>query len=364
VGGAFPLSAASAAEAGPADTGDMASRVGSAFFWQGPGCGAPYVVALLLLCLPRTNGITSIQFRVLLGAGAVPALLVLLPLVSKLYGANAKLANPTAASQERPLEEASRSRLGEILRNPKYRSSLIGCAGCWFLYDVACYGTMIFAPSILVRVFGAQETIVQLCMHAIVMTSLGVAGSLLGLLALPIVGTRVLNTWGFVLMSALFLVFAFMSVFCPEQHFALFGMLCLVMASLYSGPSLGTFILPLEVFPADVRSTSHGICATAGKVGAVVGTLLFPVVDRQFGVPAVMFAQGVVCCMGAVLSAICLGGVSLSGVFPAGHGKVRHGFVKQGTKVPEESDWLVESRDHQDHLMRQREAIVLHEGHA
>ena len=43
------------------------------------------------------------------------------------------------------------------------------------------------------------------------------------------------------------------------------------------GPNMTTFIYPAELFPTDVRTTTHGISAGAGKMGAFAGAFLFPI---------------------------------------------------------------------------------------
>lgn len=42
-----------------------------------------------------------------------------------------------------------------------------------------------------------------------------------------------------------------------------------------SGPNATTFIVPGECFPTRYRSTSHGISAAAGKVGAILAQTIF-----------------------------------------------------------------------------------------
>jgi PHS family inorganic phosphate transporter-like MFS transporter len=42
-----------------------------------------------------------------------------------------------------------------------------------------------------------------------------------------------------------------------------------------SGPNATTFIVPGECFPTRYRSTSHGISAASGKIGAIVAQTIF-----------------------------------------------------------------------------------------
>jgi MFS family permease len=89
VGGIYPLSATSCAESSK-DDGHQSKRVGWAFFWQVPGAMTPYLVALALFAIHGDasstaqggeggvvvsffGGITSMQFRFIMGLGALPA---------------------------------------------------------------------------------------------------------------------------------------------------------------------------------------------------------------------------------------------------------------------------------------------------
>jgi PHS family inorganic phosphate transporter-like MFS transporter len=56
--------------------------------------------------------------------------------------------------------------------------------------------------------------------------------------------------------------------------------------------------MPAEIFPVRVRTTSHGISATVGKIGAAVGTFSFPLLQGRFGLSGPMWVAGVCCIAG------------------------------------------------------------------
>jgi len=256
----------------------------------------------VLLALPQTvPGLTSLQFRMLLGAGALPALVVL----------NASLSEPGGVSVQRPWN------LLESIRNPAHWLALIGTAGTWFLFDVAFYGTMVFIPTILQSVFGAEQSLRDLAMRATMMSVLGIFGMALGLIILPKVGPRAMNTWGLALASVTFGAFASVYRRSPEQSVVLFSFLCVSIFVLNMGPGIATYLLPVEVFPREVRSTFHGLSAAAAKVGAVVGALLFPIISDRFGVPAVMLTQAAFCATGALLSHVAVPSAAAARSVPA-----------------------------------------------
>lgn len=77
VGGIYPLSAIKAAEDGGkgGDTVDVASAA-YAFFWQVPGAMTPWFLTAMIFSYSSTTA--DIQWRLLLGLGAVPSAFVVL----------------------------------------------------------------------------------------------------------------------------------------------------------------------------------------------------------------------------------------------------------------------------------------------
>ena len=55
-----------------------------------------------------------------------------------------------------------------------------------------------------------------------------------------------------------------------------------LLLALNGGANVTTYVIPVEVFPAESRASLHGVSAGAGKVGAVAGAFLFPLVRRRF----------------------------------------------------------------------------------
>jgi len=297
VGGNYPLSAARAAETSAAK--DVKSNAAKAFFWQQPGMCTPYLLGLALLRLPHTPGITSLQFRVLLGAGALPAFVVLYAVLRE------STSDDDRSSQLENRNDQS-SKLREALRKPHHWRTLIGTAGTWFLFDVAYYGTVIFAPTILAHVFGAQQSLEQMAWRALFIGLVSTLGTAAGICALPIIGAKALNTAGLLLGGVIFTGFCRLMALAPQQHWTLFILLCVLIFVLAWGPNVATFVLPVVAYPREVRATFHGLSAAAAKIGAMSGAMLFPVMNTYFGVPAIMAVQAAVCTVAGLLSHFCL----------------------------------------------------------
>jgi hypothetical protein len=68
------------------------------------------------------------------------------------------------------------------------------------------------------------------------------------------------------------------------------------------GPNTTTFVYPAEIFPARVRTSSHGIAAAAGKLGAFVGTYALTGLLSGIGLGETSLIVGSVAVLGAMVT--------------------------------------------------------------
>ena len=289
VGGIYPLSAATASE-GAVNHESVVRDVGMAFFWQTPGAMAPYLVGLILLVsFHDTKEVTEMEFRLIMGLGAVFAGIVLV----SAFGFE---------DSEEFTSHKSRSPFHEALEHRHYWRILVGTAGTWFLYDVAFYGTNIFTPDIIESIFGKDDN-VQLCWHSLVAQAIGIPGCLLAIYLLRPKGVYWLMLWGFVLIGVFFAAFAIVYQISPDGYPALkYALYCLLTFSLNFGPNVATFILPAVSFPANVRGIFHGLSAACAKLGAVVGTYAFDPMEDAWGMPGLLWMQTGLCAVGVIVT--------------------------------------------------------------
>lgn len=303
VGGAYPLSATSAAEQSH-DRGSRSSAISWAFLWQLPGQIIPYVLALGLVSAFGTTGhaawVEQASFRILFALGTLPGFLIL-------------LAGRRATDSDEFLRDAQQSHVGifQILRQepPQLRKTLLGTAGTWFLYDISFYGVAIFTPTILANICLAgakavdgscQQTLQQVFLQNILVQLMGLPAILISIFLIERTGSKRLNVIGFLCLFVSFSAMgvAYMMSLSPR---ILFGLLCCVTFFINFGPNLATYVLPAICFPPHLRSTCHGISSFGGKLGAAVGTVMFPFVDRC-SLGAVLFIQSACSLAGAILS--------------------------------------------------------------
>jgi PHS family inorganic phosphate transporter-like MFS transporter len=293
VGGIYPLSAATAFE-GAGKNEHEATRVGWAFFWQTPGSMTPYLVAWILVQLPKSEYITSIQFRLVVGIGA---LLASIPLVALLRSPP----TPVAASRQ------YLTPMSVLADHPEHFKTLIGTGLTWFLYDISYYGSVIFTPVILTNILGKGNSLNALCWQSLVVGAMGVPASASAIMLLKRKGGRWLSIWGFWLLVACFSAMAITYNASPDGNAAIkFVLFCLTSFALSWGPNVSTYVLPTSCYPAPVRSTFHGLSAASGKIGAVIGTFIYQPISSQYGLAAVMWLQVVLSALGAVVSIYCI----------------------------------------------------------
>jgi hypothetical protein len=68
------------------------------------------------------------------------------------------------------------------------------------------------------------------------------------------------------------------------------------------GPNTTTFVYPAEIFPVRVRTTSHGIAAAAGKMGAFIGTYALTALLPAIGLSKVSALVAAVSVLGLLVT--------------------------------------------------------------
>ncbi|MFI3256032.1 MAG: MFS transporter, partial [Psittacicella sp.] len=68
------------------------------------------------------------------------------------------------------------------------------------------------------------------------------------------------------------------------------------------GPNSQTYIIASEVFPTKLRARGAGLAATCGKIGALLGTFLFPILILKLGVSGLLFLLCGVSIFGAIVT--------------------------------------------------------------
>lgn len=161
----------------------------------------------------------------------------------------------------------------------KHGKVLLGTAGSWFFLDVAFYGLGL-NNSIILQAIGYSKganmykvfynTAVG---NLIIVCAGAIPGYWLTVATVDTVGRKPIQLIGFILLTIIFVIIGFAYHKLHEG-----GLLALyILAQLFFnwGPNATTFIVPGECFPTRYRSTSHGLSAASGKLGAIVAQTVF-----------------------------------------------------------------------------------------
>jgi MFS transporter, PHS family, inorganic phosphate transporter len=87
------------------------------------------------------------------------------------------------------------------------------------------------------------------------------------------IGRKPVQFFGFFMLTVLFCIIGF--DYWNLSGSALMALYTLAQFFFNAGPNSTTFIIPGEVFPTRYRSTSHGISAASGKIGAIIAQVVF-----------------------------------------------------------------------------------------
>jgi PHS family inorganic phosphate transporter-like MFS transporter len=299
IGGDYPVSATIASEfAGKKTRGLMISSV---FAMQGIGLivGPLLAIALLAAKLPQ-----DLVWRILLAAGAVPPLAVFW--ARRHLKETPRFAQMAEGKDDEMAKEAKRvgfvTALKEAFGSDKQLQKwLIGTSLAWFFLDLAYYGNTISNQAFVSAVSQHASQIHDLLISLLVFTFAAFPGYLLSVYGMDKWGRKRIQLFGFAMMAASFIAIAFLgdakSIIVPFV-----ALYCLNYFFTEFGPNTTTFVLPAEIFPTKVRTTSHGISATVGKLGAAVGTFSFPLLQAKFGLPGPMWIAGASCIVGLAIT--------------------------------------------------------------
>jgi MFS family permease len=267
IGGDYPVSATIMSEC--ASRHDRGRMVALVFSMQGAGLVLGPLAAIGLL---KTGISQDLAWRIMLAAGAIPALAVFWLRRRIRETPRFLLAQQEDAQRaQRAAGAAPPSGLRTMLAQPQLRRWLAGASLAWLLFDFAYYGTTISSPVIVKLVSPHADIIGATTVTLAIFAVAALPGYLLAAFTIDTIGRRSMQATGFAMMAAAFAglwlipgatttLLPFMLLFGATYFFAEFG------------PNTTTFVYPAEIFPVRVRTTSYGIAAASGKAGAFIGT--------------------------------------------------------------------------------------------
>jgi MFS transporter, PHS family, inorganic phosphate transporter len=297
IGGDYPVSATIMSEyANKSNRGRMVSLV---FAMQGLGLIVGPLLAIILLSSGMSD---NLVWRLLLAFGAIPALSVFYLRRQLNETPRFQLAQiERKEADEKAKKEGKATGMRGVLADRRLLRWLIGASVAWFLFDLVYYGNTISTPIIVKLVAPHASLITQTAYILGIFGVFAFPAYFLAAFTIDHIGRRWMQFGGFIMIALAFFglwlvpgatttVVPFILLFGATYFFAEFG------------PNTTTFVYPAEIFPVRVRTSSHGIAAASGKIGAFVGTYALTALLPRIGLGSTSALVGGVAAVGAVVT--------------------------------------------------------------
>jgi len=319
IGGDYPLSAIISSEF--ASTHIRGRLMTAVFAFQGWGNFTAALVSLVIVEAfksavladnPKVLAHVDNMWRILIGLGCLPGTVALyyrltipetprftMDIERNVQQASDDVDNfltsgtfyvdPDAVVQRVDAPRASRRDFARYYGQWKNFKILFGCAWSWFALDIAFYGLGLNSSIVLTAIgfngsnsTGTQkvyESLKNISVGNLILSAAGlIPGYWVTFLFVDSWGRRPIQLQGFILLTILFVImgFAYDKLIATKATTNVFVFLyCLANFFQNFGPNTTTFIIPGEAFPTRYRSTSHGISAASGKLGAILAQVGF-----------------------------------------------------------------------------------------
>lgn len=264
---------------------------------------------LFALILQSAGVNPDLRWRLVLAAGAIPALSVLylrrrMPetarFLARLAGNKEQASRVIAqiSGEKVAPPSADRRKFREVFA--RHAHAIFAAALLWMVYDLVIYGSFLFGPSLIADSLHMQAVTFALLMDAIFIIPPSV---LLSLFAIDRFGRKPLQVWGFVFSAIVVGIFALMQsrlLAMPVLAFAVYGL----FGTAQTGPALvsGGGVLGVELAPTRIRSVAQSITVAAGRTGAAISAFLFPLLFAGTGQATAYWVIAGLAVLGAVLT--------------------------------------------------------------
>lgn len=251
--------------------------------------------ALLCLILVEAHASIEATWRTALAVGAFPSLLAF---ILRIY--------LVEHDHEQPHPRGRRLSSYHNTASSSMRSYfpiLVCCSISWLLMNFSNYGQLTFSHMIAEQMLNTNhmdtnKSLRSAAIFAIICSSVSLVGNISsGYIIQNGIPAKTVQVFGF----------AFMTTFlwlCTLSHAVNWLATIFFMLNMMMGGTLGitTYTIPTTSFPKKLRATGVGIAAGMGKVGAVIGTSIFPIIDHNVGLLWTLFISGGVLLFGSLVT--------------------------------------------------------------
>lgn len=295
VGADYPIASALLSEFAPKRQRGMllAAMIGA--WWLG------YTISFIAGFVLGNEGLS---WRWMLASSAIPAALVSLLrwgtpesprwLVSKGRAKEAQDLIQRHIGSSYGLQEGAAAKTAylAIFRGPYLGRTAFVCV-FWSCQVVPTFAIYTFAPDLL-RAFGSPEP----AFGAAILSLFFLAGVIPAVLLIDRIGRRPVLTIPFAVTGVTLLLLGWL----PRGSSILVEVCFILFAIFNAGSSVLQWVYPSELFPTEVRATALGFGTAVSRIGAAVGTFLFPIGLARLGVAPLMTIVAAICGIGWLVS--------------------------------------------------------------
>jgi putative MFS transporter len=293
VGADYPIASALLAEFAPRSRRGLLLSAMIGAWWLG------YTVSFLSGYALSTW--IHLDWRWLLSSSAVPAAIVVAlrfgtPESPRWLASKGRIQEATAIIEKHlgygyRLEHAdSRPAAATSLVGRRYFGRLMFVCVFWSCQIVPTFAIYTYTPELL-RMFHVPNPALGAALISVVFA----AGAIPAMLLVDNIGRRPLLTIPFLVTGV---VLASLALVPAAGHYGLVALLFCLFALFNAASSVLQWIYPAELFPTDVRATALGIATSVSRVGAAIGTFLFPLAIVRLGVSRLIMAMAGICLVG------------------------------------------------------------------
>ncbi|KAF9482987.1 putative metabolite transporter [Pholiota conissans] len=167
----------------------------------------------------------------------------------------------------------------------RYGVRLAGISAVWFLYNLIVYPFGLYSSIVVNNITGGASDLTIVLGWATVINLFYLPGSLVGAFVVDYLGARNTMITGLVLQAIIGFIMSglYAKLVVHVGAFAVVYGIFLSFGELGPGNCIG--LLASKTSPTAVRGQFYGIAAAIGKLGAFVGTWMFPPIIDAFGGP-------------------------------------------------------------------------------
>jgi MFS family permease len=163
----------------------------------------------------------------------------------------------------------------------------------WFIYDFSSYSFSIFATTILDQILPSDAPLSQNFGWNVVINLFYIPGAMLGAYYSDWLGPKYALASGVFMQGVVgFIMAGLYKHLATPAHVAGFAVVYGIFLSLGElGPGDNIGLIASKTCATGVRGQYYGIAAAVGKIGAFVGTYIFPIIEKAGGSDAAATAQ-------------------------------------------------------------------------